>query len=363
MCASMAPDVFICHASKDKRVTDSICSEFEASGLKCWVAPRDISVGEDWAEAVRNAIESASLFALIFSENANAARHVEREIANAFYTRRTIVVYRLTAALPRRELILYLANCHWIDSDVESGALNAKALLAGTQALLPGSRPAAGRDISSTSLVPRTATLSQVYARDGTAINVPVRIPRIVKGIALAGSMIFAVGMIWWLGAEQTDSNRLPDNNSSAYTYHPPTKSPTDAKQDAPEVVPNFEFSRFGLWVPRAESSKPAVPAGPISTPSPSPEILTANSAPVQSSDANQNAEDEDATLAAQQNADAGAGKTAHRASRRERHQGRSRSKVRKAKPPEESGLASVTRRVKVFFRDGVERIRQAWNR
>src|SRR5271155_3310534 len=122
MSSRIAPDVFICHASKDERVAAAICSEFRASGLKCWVAPRDISVGEDWMEAIRNAIESAPIFALIFSENTNAARHIDREIANAFYTRRTIVAYRLTKALPRRELLIHLSNCRWIGWEGGPGA-------------------------------------------------------------------------------------------------------------------------------------------------------------------------------------------------------------------------------------------------
>ena len=34
-------DVFVSYSSKNKTVADSIVSDFEANGIKCWYAPRD----------------------------------------------------------------------------------------------------------------------------------------------------------------------------------------------------------------------------------------------------------------------------------------------------------------------------------
>jgi hypothetical protein len=351
----MAHDVFICHASRDKRVADAICSEFEASGLKCWVAPRDIPVGDDWMEAIRHAIESAPLFALIFSENANSARHIEREIANAFYTQRTMVAFRLTKALPRRDLLLYLSNCRWIDWDGEPGAPDAKALVARTKAILAGSGLASRCDPYSNSLVPRTAMPYSVYARRAAAINVPLRNPRIVQGIAMSGAVIFAIGLLWWLRADQTNIHWPPDHRSSASANYTTRNSPSPpAKEDAPVPVPHYEFSRFGLWVPAGESSQSAIPASPTSTTSPSPDFQTTESAPAQSPDANQNGDDNGATLARRQNAGGKPGKTEREVGTRERHQGRSRAKVhyRRATPSKEFRLASVKRWVKAFFHE-----------
>jgi len=72
----------------------------------CWIAPRNVAAGEDWTKAIRNAIVASRVTVLVFSENANAAAHIdrEREIANAFYTGRIIIPFRLTKALPRRNL-------------------------------------------------------------------------------------------------------------------------------------------------------------------------------------------------------------------------------------------------------------------
>ncbi len=106
----MAHDVFISHAHKDKRIADAICEKLESARVRCWIAERDISAGEDWTEATRNAIGSSRVMVLVLSENANAAPHIEREIAHAFYTRRIIVPLRLTNTLPRRDFLFYLGN-------------------------------------------------------------------------------------------------------------------------------------------------------------------------------------------------------------------------------------------------------------
>ena len=84
----MAHDVFISHAHRDKRIADAICERLESVQVRCWIAERDIAAGENWTEATRNAIGSSRVMVLMLSENANAAPHIEREIAHAFYTRR-----------------------------------------------------------------------------------------------------------------------------------------------------------------------------------------------------------------------------------------------------------------------------------
>src|ERR1700680_4339319 len=106
----MEHDVFISHAHKDKGIADAICEKLESARLRCWIPARDISTGEDWTEATRNAIGSSRVIVLVLSENANAAPHIEREIAHAFYTRRIIVPLRLTDTLPRSDFLFYLSN-------------------------------------------------------------------------------------------------------------------------------------------------------------------------------------------------------------------------------------------------------------
>src|ERR1700674_5875644 len=103
----MAHEVFISHAHKDKSIADAICGRLESGGLSCWIAARDISAGADWTEAIRNAIGSSRVMVLVLSENANAAPHIEREIAHAFYSKRMIIPWRITATPPKRAFLFY----------------------------------------------------------------------------------------------------------------------------------------------------------------------------------------------------------------------------------------------------------------
>ena len=82
----MEHDVFISHAHKDKSIANAICEKLESARLRCWVPARDISAGEDWTEATRNAIGSSRVMVLLLSENGNSAPHIQREIAHAYYT-------------------------------------------------------------------------------------------------------------------------------------------------------------------------------------------------------------------------------------------------------------------------------------
>src|SRR6476469_10796739 len=112
----MAHDVFISHAHKDRTIAGAICHKLESAQVRCWIAERNISPGEDWTEATRNAIASCRVMVLVLSENANAAAHIEREIAHAFYTQRAILPVRVTATLPRRDFLFYLGNVRWFDA-------------------------------------------------------------------------------------------------------------------------------------------------------------------------------------------------------------------------------------------------------
>ena len=138
----MKHDVFISHAHKDKGVADGICGKLESAGLKCWIATRDLSTGEDRTEVIRNAIESSRAFVLVLSGNTNAAPHIEREIANASYMRRLIIPLRLAETLPRREILFYLGSVPLIIAHNPPSEKELEALAAHIKRLMPGSATA-----------------------------------------------------------------------------------------------------------------------------------------------------------------------------------------------------------------------------
>ena len=52
-------DVFISYASHDKAVANAVCGHLERAGLACWIAPRNVTPGEVYAESIVHAIDSA----------------------------------------------------------------------------------------------------------------------------------------------------------------------------------------------------------------------------------------------------------------------------------------------------------------
>ena len=104
---------------------------------------RDISASEDQTEATRNAIGSSRVMLLVLSENANAAPHIEREIAHAFYTRRTIVPLRLANTLPRRDFLFYLGSARWFNAFSPSAKQHLAALTEHIKRLIPDRTAAA----------------------------------------------------------------------------------------------------------------------------------------------------------------------------------------------------------------------------
>ena len=48
----MTHDVFISYSSVDRTAADTVCSILEQNGIGCWIAPRDITPGLDFAEAI-----------------------------------------------------------------------------------------------------------------------------------------------------------------------------------------------------------------------------------------------------------------------------------------------------------------------
>jgi hypothetical protein len=72
-------DVFISYSSKDKTIAGAVLIALEHANLKCWIAPRDIQPGIEYAESIENAMRDSRVMILVLSTAANAAQHILRE--------------------------------------------------------------------------------------------------------------------------------------------------------------------------------------------------------------------------------------------------------------------------------------------
>ena len=112
----MAHDVFISHSSKDKAIADAICASLEANGIRCWIAPRDIKSGQQWPEAIANAIESSRIMVLIFSSNSNNSNDVANELILAVESKNVIIPFKIDDIAPTGIMQYYLIGTHWLDA-------------------------------------------------------------------------------------------------------------------------------------------------------------------------------------------------------------------------------------------------------
>jgi hypothetical protein len=88
----------------------------EQAGVRCWVAPRDILAGEEWAAAILRGISGARVMVLIFSNDANVSEHVRREVERAVNRGLTILPLRIEEVMPSGAMEYFLSSRHWLDA-------------------------------------------------------------------------------------------------------------------------------------------------------------------------------------------------------------------------------------------------------
>jgi hypothetical protein len=109
-------DAFISYSSKDKPTADAACAALEAAGVRCWIAPRDIRAGREYAAGIISGIDACRIMIVIFSTNANASVQIHREIERAVSKGLTIVPLRIEETVPTEAMEFYLGSIHWLDA-------------------------------------------------------------------------------------------------------------------------------------------------------------------------------------------------------------------------------------------------------
>jgi hypothetical protein len=112
----VAYDVFISYASKDKVIADAVCARLEASGIRCWIAPRDITPGTSYGEAIIEAIHGARVMVLVFSSHANSSGHIPKEVERAVSNGVSIIPFRIEDVAPGKSLDYFIGSVHWLDA-------------------------------------------------------------------------------------------------------------------------------------------------------------------------------------------------------------------------------------------------------
>jgi hypothetical protein len=156
--------VFVSYSQPDRAPALGLVTHLEAHAIDCWVAPRDVEPGSDWAAQIIEAIAAARVMVLVFSASANASPQVRREVERAVHRRVAVLPFRVEDVLPSSSLEYFLSSQHWLDAfppplEPHYARLGAylKSLLAAGTGAAPAAAAGAAREA-----VPSAAALKRV---------------------------------------------------------------------------------------------------------------------------------------------------------------------------------------------------------
>ena len=114
--SSRTHDVFLSYSSKDKTWADSACAVLEQHRIRCWIAPRDMTPGDEWAAGIIKGLNASRIMVLIFSDHANASKQVRKEVERAISKDLPVLAFRIQNVAPKDAMEFNLSNIHWLDA-------------------------------------------------------------------------------------------------------------------------------------------------------------------------------------------------------------------------------------------------------
>ena len=196
----MAHDVFVSHSSKDKPTADAVCAMLESQGIRCWVAPRDITPGMDWGEAIVEAVKGARVMVLVFSASANSSPQIKREVERAVNKGIPVIPLRIEDVAPTASLEYFISTPHWLDAFTPPLETHLKYLAQIIQQVL-------GRR-SGEPLVPAPSSneAAKATVQDAKGYSAPASARQRVPMFALVGGFVGLLIILvaaWWFGVER----------------------------------------------------------------------------------------------------------------------------------------------------------------
>jgi hypothetical protein len=235
----------------------------------------------------------------VLSENANAAPHIERELAHAFYTGRTIIPLRLANTLPRRDFLFYLGSGRWFNASGQPAEHHLEALTASVKSLVPD------RTVTSNAMLlqtPRETRLNSLDSRIGALWASHYRTLGILKWVTIAAFLSLVVWLLCLAPRHAKEGVPLVDSNFGSTSSGPGASSDSlpQARQDASA---SKTFTRFGLWEPPNTGPTPLAQPVPQDTLSTTAAVQPAAATPSPQSDVYQKATGEAESSATHHNA------------------------------------------------------------
>ena len=246
-------DVFVSHSSKDKEIADRVVKYFEDKGLSCWMAPRDIVPGSDWAAAINTAITASKVFVIIYTANSAESSQVSREISLAENKPGVHVVPYKTDDTPLKgSFEYYLTGSHFIAANYAKKDYKLEELYDIVAGLT-------GKNIQN---ITNNTTYIENLNITGTDTEKKSKLP-LILGLVSAVAVVIAVVLIIVLlsGKDNGSGNEVtatptpevteptpsvPEATTAPTETPTPTDTPTPTEVPTP-TVPEYEGSEAGL--------------------------------------------------------------------------------------------------------------------
>jgi len=145
----MAHDVFITYSADDKAVAEAVCATLESGNIRCWIAPRDVLPGTEWAEALIDAIDECRVVVLVLSSASNSSPQVIREVGRAASKGIPIIPLRIDDVTPSKSMEFFVSSHHFLDAQTPPLEKHLRQLTNTVQQLLTRKRvPPKGIEIA-----------------------------------------------------------------------------------------------------------------------------------------------------------------------------------------------------------------------
>jgi hypothetical protein len=219
----MAHEVFVSYSSKDKPVADAVVASLEQKGIRCWFAPRDVTPGTSWGQAIVDAIEASQIMVIILSENSNNSRQVVREVERAVANNVIIIPFRIENIAPTGAMAYFLSSEHWLDALTPPLEKHIEKLGSTIQLFLSGDEDAVLKQRLSTPAAQQPAKRRRSWPLPLAAILVSITI-LVILGVIFIPQ---------WTGKSPPEESALP-------TEPLPTTAPTPTETPSPTPAPSF---------------------------------------------------------------------------------------------------------------------------
>lgn len=234
-------------------MAEKICAALEQSGIRCWIAPRDVRPGKSFPGEITRAIQQTKVMLLIFSQHSNSSEQVLREVQLAVDCKVPIIRLRLEDIPLSDDLRYYLSTPHWLDALSHPLSKHIPPLARAIKELL-----AQATEAGPATTEPSAEVALKHRADSGEAKSATSWKPFVIGAIILAAAVLLT---LWALRSQKKMEVVATPTPVPQQTATPLATAPTPSPPPSPTVAEP------------SPTPSPSPPSSPSPSPSPTPTV------------------------------------------------------------------------------------------